>query len=143
MKPPLILISPRLIKKGPTFRVVIKPSAPTSARLTMDKKIVPSVRVLAMIDTGASTTAVSQNVIRRLKLNPRGAVKVYTSNKAAEIRYEFDISLYFGDTTFLPLLRVLGANLAHQRIDCLIGRDVLQFGKLIYDGPRQRVNLSF
>ena len=133
----------RLRKRGPTCWVTIKPSEPTIKELKLGKKKVPSFKILALIDTGASSTAVSREVIKKLKLVPRGMVEVYTSNKVSEMRNEFDISLAFDENAYLPLLRVLEANLQDHKIDCLIGRDVLQFGVFTYNGPKKQVKLSF
>ncbi len=134
---------PYLRENGPTCQIVLKPSDPTIEELKLEKKDVPSIAVLALIDTGASTTAVSRKVVDRLKLVPRGTAKVYTSNKNSEIRNEFDVALEFDVDAYIPILRVLEANLQDHSIDCLIGRDVLQHGMLIYDGPKKQITLSF
>ena len=132
-----------LREKGPICQVVLKPSEPTIAKLKLEKQKVPSVKVWALIDSGASTTAISQKVVRDLKLVPRGTAKVYTSNRHSEMRNEYDISLEFGKDIYLQILRSLEANLKDQTIHCLIGRDILQHGKLIYDGPKNKVTLTF
>ena len=134
---------PYLKENGPTCEVILKPSDPTIEELRLEKKDVPSINVLALIDTGASTTAVSHKVVNYLKLVPRGTTKVYTSNKHSEIRNEFDVALEFDTDAYIPILRVLDANLQDHSIDCLIGRDVLQYGMLIYNGPQKQITLSF
>ena len=134
---------PYLRENGPTCHVIITPSGPTVEKLKLEKRDVPIIKVLALIDTGASTTAISKKVVKKLKLVPRGTVKVYTSSKAPEIRNEYDVSLKFDTDAYLPLLRVLSANLQDHSIDCLIGRDVLQHGTLIYNGPKKQVILFF
>ena len=134
---------PYLLENGPTCQIVLKPSDLTIQKLKLEKKDVPFIKVWALIDTGASTTAVSERVVAKLKLVPRGTVKVYTSNKVAENRNEFDVSLEFDTDAYLPVLRVLAANLQDQSIDCLIGRDVLAHGTLTYDGLKKQVTLSF
>ena len=134
---------PFLRENGPTCSIVLKPSDPTIEKLKLEKHNVPSIKVLALIDTGASSTAISQNVVEKLKLIPRGTAKVYTSNKTAEMRNEFDIALEFDTDSYLPILKVLSANLQDHSIDCLIGRDVLQYGLLIYNGVEKQVTLSF
>lgn len=134
---------PRLRESGPTCRVTIKPSGLTIAKLKFEKKAVPRIKVLALIDTGASTTAVSHKVVKRLKLVPRGTAKVYTSHKRPEMRNEFDISLEFNADTYLTIVRVLDASLQDHNIDCLIGRDVLAHGVFTYNGPKKQVKLAF
>ena len=134
---------PYLREDGPLCQVILKPSQATAKKLKEEKRKVPSMRVLALIDTGASSTAISGKVINTLKLVPHGTVKIYTSNKNAEIRNEYDIALAFNRDVRLPVLRVFAANLRHRRIDCLIGRDVLQHGLFIYNGSENQVTLSF
>ena len=134
---------PRLRQNGPTCQVVIKPSEPIIEKLKLEKKDIPRITVMALIDTGASTTAVSHRVVKKLKLVPRGTVQVYTSHKKPEIRNEFDISLEFNTDTYLTILKVLDASLQDHSIDCLIGRDVLAHGVFTYNGPKKQVVLKF
>ena len=134
---------PYLRENGPTCQVVLKPSDPAIEKFKLEKHNVPFIKVLALIDTGASTTAISENAVERLHLVARGTAKVYTSNKTAEMRNEYDISLELDTDAYLPVLRVLSANLQDHSIDCLIGRDVLQYGLFIYNGPEKQVTLTF
>ncbi len=134
---------PYLRKRGPVCRVILKPSAATIKALKAKGKKIPLISVLALLDTGSNSTAISHKVIRKLKLVPRGRVEVYTSSKVSEIRNEYDISLAFDARTYVGLVRVLEASLKGWSIDCLIGRDVLRYGVLTYDGPRRRVRLMF
>jgi hypothetical protein len=134
---------PHLRKRGPVCRVILRPSDPTIRELTLKKKRVPTLAVWALIDTGASSTAVSTKIIKRLKLQPRSMVQVHTSNKRAEMRMEYDVSVEFETGAYLSLLRVIDAHLPHQHIDCLIGRDVLQFGVFTYNGVKKEITLTF
>lgn len=143
MARPFTFNLPRLRESGPTCHVVIKPSEPVIEKLRSENKKIPRVTVSALIDTGASTTAVSHGVVKKLKLVPRGTVQVYTSHKKPETRNEFDISLSFDARTCLTIVKVLDATLQNSSIDCLIGRDVLDHGILTYNGPKKRVILKF
>ena len=134
---------PYLKENGPTCQIVLKPSDPAIAELRLEKKDVPTITISALIDTGASTTAISQKVIKKLRLVARGTTKVYTSNKDSEIRNEYDVALEFDTDAYIRILRVLDANLEDHSIDCLIGRDVLEHGTLIYNGPEKQITLSF
>ncbi len=134
---------PDLRKSGPLCKVTIKPSIATIDILKSEKKKVPSQEVLALIDTGASSTAISRKIAKKLKLVSRGSVKVYTSSKKAEMRNEYDVSLLFSRKIHLDILRALEANLQDHHIDCLIGRDILDLGTFTYDGPKGVFVLDF
>ena len=123
--------------------MILRPSDPTIRMLHLDEQEVPVIAVRALIDTGASSTAISQRVIKKLKLQPRSMVRVHTSNRKSEIRMEFDVSLEFETGAYISLLRVLEAHLPDQKIDCLIGRDVLQFGVFTYNGVKKEITLTF
>lgn len=134
---------PYLKENGPIIQIVLKPSDPTVAKLRIEKKDVPLITVRALIDTGASSTAISHKIVERLQLIPRGTVKVFTSNKIQETRNEYDVAIEFDSNAYLRVLRVLEANLQDHSIDCLIGRDILQFAVFTYNGPEKKVTLFF
>jgi len=143
MSPTIEHSSPYLTENGPIIEIVITFSSATVHALALEKKDIPCLKVRALIDTGATTTAVSQKVVNDLELKPRGTIKVSTSAKDSEIRYEYDVCLEFDTEAYVDTLRVLGANLQDHSIDCLIGRDVLKACKFIYDGPKKRFMLQF
>ena len=133
---------PYLNENGPIYSVIITPSFPIIEALGLEKKDVPRIKVQALFDTGAQTTAISDKVVSFLKLIPRGTVKVYTS-QSNKVVNKYDIALEFDSNMYLNTLRVFSADLQEHSIDCLIGRDVLQFGVFIYDGPNKSFQLSF
>jgi predicted aspartyl protease len=134
--------SPYLYQNGPTYSVVIKPSFITVGALHLEKKDISFIKISALIDTGAQTTAISQKVVDSLKLVPRGTAKIYTS-QSSKIVNEYDITLEFDTDAYIDTLRVVGADLQDHSIDCLIGRDVLKYGVFTYNGPKQEFKLSF
>jgi predicted aspartyl protease len=134
---------PQLKNSGPICTVILKPSLPAIQALKLKKQKVPVYKARALIDTGASHTAVNRDIVKYLQLVPRGTVQVHTSSRTSEIRNEYDLSLKFDTQLCIEVLRVLEANLPDQRIDCLIGRDVLQFCTLTYDGKKKEIRLRF
>ncbi len=133
---------PYLKENGPIYPVIITPSFAAIELSKLEKKDVPYIKVRALFDTGAQTTAISEKVFGQLKLKPRGTVKVHTS-QSDKIVNEYYIALEFDSNMYLNNLRVFAADLKRFSIDCLIGRDVLQFGVFIYDGPNKTLRLSF
>ena len=141
--PDLIFVqSPHLRENGPIYPVIITPSFPTVEAMRLKKKDVPHIKVKAIIDTGAQSTAVSKKVADFLKLTPRGTIRIYTS-QASKVVNKYDIALEFNASMYLNTLTVFGVDLHDHSIDCLIGRDVLQFGIFTYDGPNKSFKLSF
>ena len=134
--------SPYLHENGPIYPVVITPSFVTIETLRLEKKDVPHIKVQALFDTGAQTTAISQNVVSFLNLIPRGSAKVYTS-QSSKVVNKYDIALEFDSNMYLNTMRVFIADLQDHSIDCLIGRDVLQFGIFTSDGPKNSFKLAF
>ena len=74
--------SPYRHENGPMYPVVITPSFPTIDALRLEKRDVPHIKVQALFDTGAQTTAISNKVAHSLKLTPRGTARVYTSQSS-------------------------------------------------------------
>ena len=134
--------SPYLHENGPVYPVIIKPSFVAIEALKLEKRAVPFIKAQALFDTGAQTTSVSHKIIEFLKLVPRGSAKVYTS-QSSKIVNKYDVALEFDSNMYLNNLRVFTADLQDHSIDCLIGRDVLQFGIFTYDGPAKSFKLSF
>ena len=61
--PALISVrSPYLEENGPIYPVVIMPSFPAIEALRLEKRNVPRIKVQALFDTGAQTTAISEKV---------------------------------------------------------------------------------
>ena len=131
-----------LLENGPIYPVVITPSFPTIKALKLEKKDVPYINVQALFDTGAQTTAISDKVSGFLKLVPKGRARVFTS-QSSKVVDKFDIALEFDSNAYINTLTVFRADLEEHSIDCLIGRDVLQFGVFTYDGPQKSFKLSF
>ena len=141
--PALIAVhSEKLRENGPTYPVIITPSFPTIEAMRREKKAVPHIKVKAIIDTGAQSTAISKKVAHFLKLTPRGTVTVYTS-QSSKVVNKYDISLEFNPKMSLNTLWVFGVDLHDHSIDCLIGRDVLDRGVFTYDGPNKSFKLEF
>jgi len=109
--------------------------------LTSDGQPIPSVSILVLLDTGASGTLLQTNVVTGLGQESLGTVFLLTPSTTEPIaRQQFRIRLVFAaDMAFE--VDVVEAPLIGQNIQGLIGRDILQFLKLTYDGPNNRFSL--
>jgi hypothetical protein len=104
--------------------------------------------VLGLIDTGASISAVDETVITSLDLAPRSPISIHTpsTGPAYEKRITYEALVVLGETTRKPLSKtilVLGCELASQGFFALIGRDLLQYCRLVYDGPKNSFTLEY
>jgi predicted aspartyl protease len=129
---------PDLARVGPTIPVIVRPStAFLSARNEEGKEseAVPAVRAVMLVDTGASGSAVDQEVIAMLGLQPTGAISIATPSHERHEVLTYDIDLLIEQNQFhLADVPVFATGLKNQGIQGLIGRDVLQHMLLVYNG---------
>ena len=135
----------RLRVHGPALQVEIGiPSVLASALQQLQTQI-PTPHVgLALIDTGASITAVDLAVLQALGLSPIGVTQVATPERQVEQPvYACDISFPGTPIPRLPFNSVIGSNIALLGYSALIGRDVLRFFQLVYNGAEGFWTLAF
>lgn len=128
---------------GPTVQVEL--TIPEELARYFEREGIPipgPVTGIALIDTGASITAVDRSIISKLQISPIGVTTVYTPQGSAEQEI-FPIKLTFaGSPIFVNFSQVLGSDLISQGIFALIGRDVLSSCVLVYNGPLSHYSLS-
>lgn len=95
-----------------------------------------------MIDTGASASVMCEGVAAQLGLNPIGVAYISTPSSANVPCYRYLVRLVFPNKVVFDTT-VLEAPLLGQHIQCLIGRDVLAHGVLVYIGYGNLFSLSF
>ena len=99
---------------------------------------------LALIDTGASITAVDQQVLAGLGLTPTDLTQVATPGGVAQQpMYSCNISFPGTPIPTLSFNVVIGSNLAPLGFSVLIGRDVLRFFQIVYNGVEGMWTLAF
>jgi hypothetical protein len=98
---------PNLGREGPTISVIVRPSSAfLSAQKEQgrDAEDVPSVRALMLVNTGASGSAIDQEVIAMLGLQPTGAIAIATPSHEHHDVLTYDIDLMTSRTNSISLM---------------------------------------
>lgn len=136
--------------KGPLIDVIVGVSSHHAAALQVAGHDVPTpVRLIGLIDTGASRSVVDPTLLAPLHLTPSGLIEVRTPSTGASTHAcpEYDVSITlaaglqpFWSTSAIP---VLESHLPFNEVNALVGRDILSRGTLICDGPSESLILGF
>ena len=107
-------------------------------------------RMNALIDTGASCTCVDPTIIKALGLVPTGSTQMLTPSTGSQPvtteQYDASLMIYGANQQSpleIPVMPVVASDLKSQGIDALIGRDVLKFCLLTYNGAIELFTLAF
>ena len=134
---------PNLQQSGPILEMRIAVGSVIEEVLQKDDKDIPTpANTVAMIDTGATGTVIQKNIVDSLNLNPVGVTLINTPSSTNVQCYEYLIRLLFPNNVIVETVAI-AAPLQNQHIQCLIGRDVLRHGVLIYTGYINTFTLSF
>lgn len=126
---------PNLQNIGPIIEIAVYPPQPVFVELKNQGKPVPSRKVIALIDTGASTSCINDSISRDLDLIARDIIPVSTpSGTSLQKVYDLGFALPATLTPNIIPIVALGADLEAQPYDALIGRDILSVCTLIYNG---------
>lgn len=111
-------------------------AAPVAATLTQAGLAVPApVPVEALIDTGAQRTFIDDLVAQNMGITPVGSGTLSSASHAAVPSSIYAVAIEFAGTGIrLDFLQVMGANLGAHGLGMLIGRDLLRYGMLVYNG---------
>lgn len=137
---------PELLRAtGPALSVEIRVPSALAAALQQANLQVPTPHVgLALIDTGASITAVEQAVLQGLGLSPTGLTPVATpSGQVQQPVYACELSFPGTPIPTLPFGFVVGSSVGLLGYSALIGRDVLRHFQLVYNGAEGFWTLAF
>jgi len=121
---------------GPTLNVeILVPTALEQYLKSVGQAVPLPVRGVALVDTGATISAVDDSVVKALNLSPIGLTKTGTAvGPAQQYLYPARFALLDLGSGY-EFSRVLGANLSGTGYIALIGRDVLTQILMVYNGP--------
>ncbi|MEM9324432.1 MAG: hypothetical protein AAGA85_02205 [Bacteroidota bacterium] len=127
---------------GASLEVIIVPAKEVTDKIKEEGGPVPSTRAIALIDTGASNSCVSQRIVDELALIPFDFQQVYTANGSTE-QLLYDVGFILPISQAVPIwVQAPGADLIGQPYGALIGRDVLASCTMFYNGPDNSFTLQ-
>ncbi len=101
---------------------------------------------LAEIDTGVLLTRIQEGVATSLGLEPVGTRTISSSLKLKFEAHLFRVQVVFPEqkmTFEVDAVEVPYMMRPHSRIKCIIGRDILRYGVLSYNGLANTLSLTF
>jgi hypothetical protein len=136
---------------GPIIDVTIGVSHPRELQLRQFQEVVPvPLKLRALIDTGASCSLVTQNVVRWLHLPVRGVTPLRTPSTGETPHeasvYEVSLAISLSDDQFrrYGVVPVIAHNSVIQPgVEALLGRDILQHALFTYNGAGKTFLLGF
>ena len=132
-----------LIASGPIVETRIIVSTPVEEVLRANNDPLPEpVAVTALIDTGATGTVIQTGIAGRLGLHPVGVTYITTPSSTNVECFRYQVRLLLPNNVVVETIAI-EAPLQGQNIQCLIGRDILAHGVLIYIGYINQFTLSF
>jgi len=131
-----------LARTGPTLDIRLEPVLGVQEILKAEGQAVPYVNLLGMIDTGASGTLVQIAVFPQLGIKSYTAVRLRTASTIEPLlRGKFRVRVVLTPAVAVEVDAVEGA-LIGQNVQCLIGRDILEYVVFTYDGPNSRFSIT-
>lgn len=134
----------RLALQGPLVPVTISPTPQHLAVLQGLGRPAPApVSGQALTDTGAGLCTVDEQIVQALGIPPFGSSTIYTPSGTSN-RQTFPAALSFPGTT-LPNLTFndfVGTDLQMQGFIAIIGRNILRYFVISYNGPGGHITLA-
>ena len=131
-----------LTRNGPTLDIRIEPVLGVQELLLAAGQEIPFVSIRGMVDTGASGTLIENEFFQSLGIESYDLVRLHTASTTAPLtRGKYRVRVVLSDSIAFEIDAVDGS-LAGQNIQCLIGRDVLEYVVFTYDGPNSRFSIS-
>lgn len=106
---------------GPVVELLVTPSVPFIHTMGLTPPQVKVIKVLAMIDTGATGTVLSQGLATQLGIQPVGTTYINTPSSTNVLCHQFDVQILFPNQVSINSIVITEAPLQGQHIQCLIG----------------------
>jgi len=139
-----------LTETGPLVAVEIGIPDPLKKHLAENGLPIPTpISGFALVDTGAFATAVDESVFISLGVQPIDKIPTETPHGPGKSNvYPASLSFPVMNVRDMPMERVVGCKLKwktreDKEIILLMGRDLLQYFLLVYNGPGSDVTLCY
>ena len=134
-----------LTASGPILQVSIGRSRELITTLSAFGQPVPSPHTVeALIDTGAQTTVINPETVRRLAIRPVGAVRINTPSTVDPLLCNrYHVNVYFSESFAVENIFAIEAPMGGPPYQCLIGRDMLRRASFVYNGNANEFILTF
>ena len=130
--------------RGPCIKIIVLPTE-DEMRLGIGLEYPKPVAVTALLDTGAQSSIISKVLARNRKLTMTDTnISVRTVGGWCSCD-EYACSISFPDSDLPPIgtTKILAGEFDREpNYSCLIGRDVLRFWKVLFDGRSRCVTIS-
>ena len=112
-------------------------------RLAAMGRVAPApVPLIALIDTGASVSAIPRSVARALGVEPVDSMMVEGYDGVVQRQPVYEVRFFSAQDAVAMKVRVLGLADVERPIESVVGRDVLAQCRLEYDGFHGRFALA-
>jgi hypothetical protein len=134
-----------LTSAGPALQLSIGPSRELITALSgVGLRVAAPQAVTALIDTGAHTTVLNPDIVKRLGIQPVGIATINTPSSTTPLACNrYHINVYFPEEFVVENVFAIEAPMAGVPYHCLIGRDILRLATLLYVGPASQFTLTF
>ena len=141
---PSVTISQKnLREKGPVVEVLFHISEELEKKLKEESKEIPKpVSVKALIDTGASSCIIQEDIPKKLGIKPIGQANICTPSTDSHSCYQYFLRMAIPTHNLTYQGVFISVPLKGQEIDCLIGRDILADSIFIYIGNNNQFSWS-
>lgn len=129
---------------GPLVELTLSQPQPIIDAMTAAGTSIPSpMRVVAMIDTGATGSVMQKGLAAQLGLQPVGVVYISTPSSANVPCNEYAVRFLFPNNVVVDGTMIEAPMQGQGQVQALIGRDTLAHGVLVYIGYANLFSLSF
>jgi predicted aspartyl protease len=131
-----------LQQRGPVVPVSVTLEANMAKPLLAQGKAILGQPGLALIDTGATVSAIDEQLAQELKLPVVDQGKMSSASHESSPCNIYPVQITIGGQLILQVPRAMGAKLKPMGLVAIIGRDILQHCTFIYNGGVGSITLA-